>query len=193
MPDLSGLDPLNNRLMLKVLIGEPGLSKKTGLYRRYYINMVEKAVMEYNTARSSIIRQGIAALNPPEDKEDAGLHRRILEFTNTMESCINTLSRLFKLLEKISTEEELPALPADLQKLVAGRSMIKIRDTVDRINTRIQNGELIPGNPDMIALSDNSKSIRAAACSIRFEDLAKALRKMHELALYIAGAKKVSQ
>lgn len=45
MPDLSGLDsPLMNRLLVQLLVGERGLSRKVQLYRRNFVRLIDKAL-----------------------------------------------------------------------------------------------------------------------------------------------------
>ena len=57
MPDLSVSKSLMPILLVQVMIGDPGLSQKTALYRRNFLRLVEKAVDEYREARNYIIKQ----------------------------------------------------------------------------------------------------------------------------------------
>ena len=58
MPDLSCLDsPLWNRLIVQLLVGEKGLSRKAQLYRRNFVRLIDKALEEYNNAREVLLAQ----------------------------------------------------------------------------------------------------------------------------------------
>src|SRR4030042_6365663 len=102
MPDLSGLDaPLMSRLVVQLLIGESSLSHNARLYRRNFVRLVDKALREYNEARGAILKQVAEAKRPAKEMEKHGRQIFTFQFTDHIETCINAISRLFKLLERI--------------------------------------------------------------------------------------------
>ncbi len=72
MPDLSGLDRLMSRLMVQVLVGDRGLSRKAALYRRDFVRLVDKALREYNEARETILAPIAERNRSPEEMERDG-------------------------------------------------------------------------------------------------------------------------
>ena len=188
MPDLSGLDsPLISRLIVPILVGEPGLSRKAQLYRRNFIRLLDKALREYHEAREAILAT-IA--------EEEEIIRRItymIAFTDHIETCINAVSRLFKLLYIIKTEKEAPTFPKPLLKLVETKydSIANLRNAVEHMDEQIHNGEVTPGNPIMLTISKNGDYVVVSEDQMKFEDLAMVLKKMHEVALYVLTNKKV--
>jgi hypothetical protein len=181
MPDLSGLNYLIGRLLVQVMIGEPGLSRNAGLYRRNFIRLVDKALGEYHEARESILNQ-IADTN------------RIYmpEFTDHIETCINAVARLYKLLDRIKSEPESLTFPREIRRLVETQTQpIKdMRNAVEHMDERIQKGEIAPGQPIMLALNGNNDGVVISDCEIKFQELAMVLKRMHEIAQYILKSKK---
>jgi hypothetical protein len=182
MPDLSGLDALTNRLLVQVIIGDPGISKKVALYRRNFVRLVDKALKEYHEAREAVLA---------DIAEAWGMY--FIAFTDHIETCINATARLYKLLERIKSEKEAPAFPRELRELVETKneSIRYIRDSVEHMDKDIQKGEVEPGKPIMLTVSENDESIIIANHEIKFEELAMVLEKMHGIAQYILEIKKI--
>jgi hypothetical protein len=192
MPDLSGLDSLMNRLIIQALIGEPSLSQKTRLYRRNFVRLVDKALREYHEARKLILAQ-IAEMNrPSKEMIRDGRSIYLFRFPDHIETCINAVRRLYKLLERIEAEKESPELPRELRRLVETMevTIVDIRDAIEHIDEMIQKDEIAPNRPIMAAGSENWDAVVVANEEIKFEDLAMVLRKMHEIALYLLTIKK---
>lgn len=193
MPDLSGLDsPLIGQLLVQVMIGEPGLSRKTGLYRRNFIRLLNKALVEYHEAREVILAEIAEANRPAEEMIKHGRRIYIIAFTNHIETCINAVSRLFKLLERIKAERDSPAVPRELRKLVEtkSKSIDYIRNAVEHMDELIQRDEIALGQPIMLALSKNDDSVVVSNYEIKFKELAIVLEKMYEIAQYILTVKR---
>jgi len=191
MPDLSDLKPLLGTLLLQeMFIGIGGLSRKAQFYRKNFIRLVGKALREYQEARRAILNQ-IAEINrPPEEMAKEGRILYILAFTDHIETCINTIARLYKLLKRM--EKELPEFPAQLPEQIKTQieSVISIRNTIEHMDERIQEDKIAPGKPIMSALSKDHDGVAVSSHEIKFEELAKVLRKMYEIAQYILTVKK---
>jgi len=193
MPDLSVLDPsLIGRLFIQLLLGERSLSQKARLYRRNFVRLVDKALNEYHEAREVILTQIAEANRPPEEMIKHGRSIYMLAFTNHIETCINAVSRLFKLLERIKSEKDSLPVPRELRRLVEtkSKSIDYVRNVVEHIDEHIQKDEIAPGKPIMLALSKNDDGVVVSNYEIKFKDLAMVLGKMHEIALYILTVKK---
>ena len=194
MPDLSGLDsPLINRLIVQLLVGERGLSRKAQLYRRNFVRLIDKALREYHNAREAILAQVAEANRSTKEMIEEGRGIYIIGFTDHIENCINAVRRLYGLLERIKSEKESPEFPRELRRLVEtqSKSILDVRDTVEHVDERIQKGEIAPGKPIMLAVSKTEDSVVVADCEIKFKELALILEKMNEIAQYILTIKKV--
>jgi len=195
MPDLSGLDShLMTRLLVQLMIGEPGLSPKTKLYRRNFVRLVDKALREYHKARELILAQ-IAEMNrPAEEMSRDGRLLFIIRFPDHIETCINAVRRLYKLLERIKAEKESPGLPREVRRQAETieRPVVDMRDAIEHIDDVIRGDELAPGKPVMATVSENGDAVVASNYQLKFEELATVLRKMHEIALYLLTMKKAN-
>ncbi len=193
MPDLSGLDSLIGRLIVQVMIGEPGLTRKAGLYRRNFIRLVDKALGEYHEARKAILADIAEANRPAKEMQKHGRRMYFVTFTNHIETCINAVSRLFKLLERIKSEKESLALPRELRKLVETKSgsVSNVRNAIEHMDKLIREDEIAPGQPVMLTVTKNGDGVVISKYEIKFEELAMVLGKMHEIALYILQPRKI--
>ena len=184
-----------NRLAIQALFGELGLSQKTRLYRRNFIRLVDRALREYHEARELILAQ-IAEMNrSPEEMIRDGRSIYLFRFPDHIETCINAVRRLYKLLERIKAEKESPELPRELRRQVETMegTILRIRGAIEHMDELILNGEIAVGKPIMAAGSENWDAVVVADEEIKFEDLAMVLRKMHEIALQLLTIKKKDQ
>jgi len=194
MSDLSDLDSLMNCLVVQALIGEPGLSQKTKLYRRNFIRLVDRALREYREARELILAQ-IAEMNrSPEEMSRDGRSIYLFTFPDHIETCINAVRRLYKLLGRIKSEKESPGLPRELRRQVETieGTIVKIRGAIEHMDELILKGEIAAGKPVMAAGSENWDAVVVSDYELKFEELAMVLRAMHEIALYLLTIKKAN-
>ncbi len=193
MPDLSGLDHLTNRLLVQIMMGDPGVSRKAALYRRNFVRLVDKALREYHEARQAILAQIAEAKRPAKEMEKHGRQLFVLQFTDHIETCINATARLFKLLERIKSEEQSPALPRELRRLLETKneSIAHVRDAVEHMDSLIRNDEIAPGKPVMMTVSEKDDAVIVSSYEIEFEELAMGLQKMHEIAQYVLTIKEM--
>jgi len=194
MPDLSGLDSLMGRLFIQAFIGEPGLSQKTSLYRRNFIRLVDKALMEYHEAREAILAQIAERNRSPEEMSRDGRIIYLHTFTDHIETCINAVRRLYKLLERIKAEKGSPELPRELRKQVEKKegTMVGMRGAIEHMDELILKGETGVGKPIMAVGSENWDAVLVSNYELKFEELAMVLRAMHEIALYLLTIKKAN-
>ncbi len=193
MPDLSGLDPLMNRLLVQIMMGDPGLSRKAALYRRNFVRLVDKALREYNEARGAVLADVAEANRSAKEMKKGGQQMHIIVFTDHIETCINATARLFKLLERIKSEKQSPALPRELRRLLEtkSKSIAHVRDAVEHMDSLIRNDEIAPGKPVMMTVSEKDDAVIVSRYEIEFEELAMVLQKMHEIAQYVLTIKEM--
>jgi hypothetical protein len=191
MPDLSKLPQLTNRLMVQALVGEPGITPKVSLYRKNFVRLIDKAIIEYREARQVILEQIGEAKRPAKEMEKNGRYINVFGFTNHIENCINALCRVSKLLNRIKTEKGSPKLPRDLRKTVEKDSLNinEIRNKVEHIDELIHNDELAPNKPIMLALSEDSSSAMISDYELKFSDLSLLITKVHEIGEYVLTIK----
>jgi len=183
-----------NCLVVQALIGEPGLSQKTKLYRRNFIRLVDRALREYREARELILAQ-IAEMNrSPEEMSRDGRSIYLFTFPDHIETCINAVRRLYKLLGRIKSEKESPGLPRELRRQVETieGTIVKIRGAIEHMDELILKGEIAAGKPVMAAGSENWDAVVVSDYELKFEELAMVLRAMHEIALYLLTIKKAN-
>jgi hypothetical protein len=187
MPDLSELDTrLARHLILDVLIGEPGLSRREGFYRRNFVRLVDKAVLEYQEAHSALIKQieeGGAEVIPTGAAS-------FFRFIHHFENCINATSRLLKLIERIKCEGGALHLPRLARRSIEahGRGVPDIRNAIEHMDEIIRKDELAEGQPVMLGIGGEGDTAVIAGYHVRFGDLALTLRRLHEVACHLLGA-----
>jgi hypothetical protein len=187
MPDLSTLEPLWTRLIPLLLIGAPGLSQNTRLYLREYVRLVEKALREYCEARN-VILEVVAEVSDKgkKPKQNAQLTFVFL-FADHMETCIDAIRRIYRLIDGIlKIKEDSALVPKELRKLVLTnyKSIKGIRNTVQHLDRDIRDG-ILPGKPIMLAVNDDADGIIISSREMKFNQIAMVLERMHEIALHI--------
>jgi len=194
MPDLSGLERLMNLLMVRVLLGDRGVSRKAALYRKNFVRLVDKALREYKEAREIILAEIAEANRSPKEMAKDGRSIYIITFPDHMETCINAVRRLYKLLDKFKSEKESPILPKEIRRLVEtiAPPIVDMRNAVEHMDEDIQKDEISPGEPIMMAVSRDEDGVVVSKYELKFEELATVLRKMHEIALYVLTIKRAN-
>jgi hypothetical protein len=192
MPDLIHLQPLTNRLLVQLLIGEPGIPTKVSQYRINFVRLIDKSLFEYNNARNTILSQIAEAKRPSSEMQRTGRHISFYGFTNHIENCINALCRTTKLLHRIKTHPGAPGIPRGLRKDFekGGRSIDDLRNAVEHIDDIIRKDELDAGKPLVLALTEDSEGITIADYNLKFTDLAFLLSNIHEIGEYVLTIKK---
>jgi hypothetical protein len=185
MPDLSGLDsPLMNRLLAKLLVGEQENGTKVANYIRNFIRLIDKALREYNEARNHLLNE-------------VAVPKRslyVIGFTDHMENCINAISRLFRLLDRINSEKDSPQFPRSLRRLLHTKNKLitDLRNSVEHIDKQIQKDEIFSGNPVMITYNKDGDGIAISKLELKHQELASVLTNMNEIALYLLQLKTTS-
>ncbi len=177
MSDLSHLDPLFGRLILELLIGLPNLSKEAGRCLRNFVRLTEKALSEHHEAREILLQ-----INEHPDRSFM-----IFGFTNHIETCINAVRRLYKLLEIINAEKKSPYIPRELRRLVEShrKAIINVRNESEHMDAIIQD------KPLMVTLSKDKTGVIVGDYKLKFNELDIVLRKMHEVAEYFLSTEKI--
>ncbi len=187
MPDLS-LDtdypqPLTGYLVVQMLSGgDNKLSHQSSLNRRNFVRLVDKAWREYHESKNALIRE--------ISREETAF---MMLFTNHIETCVNAVQRLFKLLMRIRKDKNSPTIPKHLQRIVETKekTIKDIRHTIEHIDERIRKDEIGRNKPIMLTVSENEDGVVVSNYEIKFIELVMILEKMREIALYILTVKKI--
>jgi hypothetical protein len=186
MPDLTELRPMVGVLFLSYLGGPAAVTAKATLHRANYVRLVDKAIREYAAARAAI------QLQMAESRRDAAemTEGRVLympAFVDHFVTCINAMHRAVRLLDRLAQEGQ--PLDRESRKLIAAcaRDVTKIRDTLEHIDERVQHDEIGPGEPVTLGLATTDDAAVLAQFTVRFSDVAVALRRMHSIVLPLFG------
>lgn len=187
MPDLSNLEPLLPRLITVLLMGERGrITRKPALYRRNFVRLIDKALVEYGEAREYILLNVEESKLAPEEIKRSGQHIYNIGFANYIENCINAVSRLFKLLDRLNSEREI-TLPRTYRRSLHTKydGVINIRNYIEHIDEQIQKDETSPGNPIMISVNKENDGVVVSRLEIKFNQLATVISSMHKIGLHL--------
>jgi len=190
MPDISELaeHPLIPALTLSLMFSKGDqFSEKAALYLRNFIRLIDKSVTEYLKAREIILLQIEEKNRSSEEMQKKGRVLYILSFVDHAENCVNAIRRLLHLLGSIKNERMSPSIPKIPRKLIeAHRNIIKnIRDTIKHLNEKIQNDEHSKGEPVMLSLAEDEKSMVICKQNLRFCDLESVIRNFYDIGKYL--------
>ena len=137
MPDLSKLEQLQGVLTLRVVFtqADAKIGRKTALFRRVFIRLMDKSIAEYLEARTALNSQVQESKRPPKEMQETGRIIYMFSFSDHMENCINSVRRLLRLLERINSDKYAPIIPRDKKSLISsqGKSLIRFRDTFEHM------------------------------------------------------------
>jgi hypothetical protein len=177
---------------LSHIIGEPGINRKVSLYRKNYIRLLNKAVREYQESRGYILKEIAEMKRPQKVMQKTGRFIYPFDFTDHIETCIKAIARLFKLLDRISSENDTPLMPNEpIEQLkIYSKPVTDIRNYVEHIDKEINRGELEQGRPIMLAVNETDDGVYISKYQISFKDIESVLMTMHEVARCILETKK---
>ena len=197
MPDLSKLERLQGALMLRVVFtqADAKIGQKAALFRRVFIRLTDKAIVEYLEARSAIDYQVQESKRPAKEMKETGRIIYMFSFSDHMENCINSVRRLLRLLERINSDKDAPTIPRNKRRFLSsqGKKLINLRDTFEHMDERIQLDEIGPNEAIMVKLGENADRIEIGPHQITFLELAGIISKLYELAsclVFISDADK---
>jgi hypothetical protein len=175
MPEISADYPLIDRLIVKLLIPDPTITRKVSLYRTNIVRLSDKAILEYNLARE-------AFLAPLQEMP-------FIAFMNHMENCVDATARMFKLLGKLESDKTSPPVPQlYLERLATTkRSVTDFRNAIEHIDKEIWK-ELIPdGKPMSVAVNVSKDGVSISKWNISFRDLAETLQGFNQVGRFLLG------
>lgn len=180
IPNLSTLNkPVILNLMLNRAFGGSGqLEYQARAFHSGFVRTMDKAIFEYESARKCLDR-AIA-----RNYRIANYFRCLAH----LETCVNSIKRAISFLERL--KRCLRDLPVErmTRKLIESHfnNIRNVRDTVEHIDEHILKGEVKKGDPLVLAIPDDEKSIQISNHKIRFDQLASVIRNLHTIAENLA-------
>lgn len=98
LPDLSGLEKLIPVLIAHLFVGD-GLNREQGLLKRDFVRLVDKAIREYEAARTAIVAQ---------IQKGGALYT--IAFTDHFETCVNAINRAIKEVDVMKNRTSISSL-----------------------------------------------------------------------------------
>ena len=182
LPDISNECPaLTPAAMLRFGFLGTGLGDKSAMVLRTAVRLTDKGVIEYRRARGVVLAQLAEATRSAEEMTKNGRVIYMFDFIDHMENCINAIRRLLALLNTIKED---PTIPDNSPiKIALGHALCKevfdFRNTIEHMEERIESGQLKDGQPVVLRLSDDSKSIEVGKHCISLNSLASLLVALH--------------
>lgn len=182
-PDLSSLStPVFGNYALNLSFAGCGTSDpKANSFVVNYILAVDKAIREYNAARNLMVAYA----------SSANVTTTLVESLGRFETCINCTKRALRHIERLARYPEGPAVERTVRRLLDnyGNSITPLRDAIEHIDERIQNGGVADGDPRALFVSPDATRLEIADHRLEFDKLASLLTRMREVAEELARYK----
>ncbi len=148
-------------------------------YAHNLIRIVDKAVFEYEEARSSYLQQ-VATLRDGALLPLSALFRSVAH----METCIHSVRRALRFIDRLKSHKGSPAIPRTTRKIINSytKAFVDIRDIVEHMDEMIADGRFVRGRMPMLMLTQSGDGVSIADKSIQFDALASLLRELKKLA-----------
>jgi len=181
MPDLSALrgDRLLNSTLASALIGDPDAQPIERDLRRNFARLVDKAIREYEHARSALVAQAEDMANPPE----GGVRIFVFSFCDWFESCITTTHRavnIYGRLKAFPLSQKAPRLARRLME-ANSKDIDEMRNVIEHIDEALMKGEISGTNSIMVALTPDHAGAQLGPYTVSFASLASCLRALHAI------------
>jgi len=186
MPDLSHLakKKLVPSYIISSLTGsDKSLDKKFILYRKRFVQLVDKAIDDYLLVRETVIKQ-ISA-------ESGTIY--LFSTINYLENCINSIRRLFYLFDGIKSNKQNPfSIDRTFRRFISRYSsqIRKTRDLTEHIDKYIKNGAkngaIREGQTIAFKFNKDATKVSIVNCELSLIDLAKLITKFHEFGSELA-------
>ena len=185
IPDLSALDaPIILNAILNKVFGRRGPSGYPAIaFHSGFIMTMDNAIFEYESARKCL------------DEAIARNHRWTNYFRCLahFEMCINSIKRAKGFLEGLKGCLQAPQIERTLNSIESHlNNLRKIRNTIEHIDEKIRKGEVQKGDPVVLAIADDEKSIQISSHRITFNQLELVIRNLHTLAENLAEYSEIS-
>ena len=179
MPDLSNL---NSKVILTFILnamlkgGGPRDLQAWALVISY-VRLVDKAVVEYQSARAYLeeyVTTDFFHMSP------------VFRATGHIETCIGTLKRAIRALDRIRRDQQSPEIPKHLPVL-SGQTperITEVRDAMEHMDERILNGQL-PTIEALCLLTDDGLDF--CGTRVSFTELASWVKQLHSLSESLAS------
>jgi len=194
MPDLSPLTEikLQSKSIMYSLIGNPGISHKEGRYRNNFARLVDKAVYEYQLSREAILSQIEERNRSSEEMSREGTPLFILSYIDHFENCINSITRVLNLLNRVKKSSLSFSIPRNLKRSMKAysRDLRDFRNIIEHIDEEIQKDKILKDQPVMLSISKDGEQAIIGNLQIRFNDVAMTLRKLHKIGILLFEANK---
>lgn len=133
--------------------------------------IVDKASREYVAGRESLITY-IGSTNKTS---------LFIEGLGRYETCIVTLKRAYRLLDRLKSQPESPVFNRLLRKLIENReqSVTDIRNAIEHMDEKIINNEFADGEAHILSIDNAGEFLVLASHKLAFIDVHCAIKNLH--------------
>lgn len=191
MEDLSSLEKLQPNMLLNLVFGkiDKNFERKTAVYRKIVVRLIDKALDEYNEARSLIINQILEGKRSTEEMTKKGRVIYMLKFVDHMENLIGTLRRILRLFEKLKGNMQGLAFPRTIRRQIESLStpLVDLRNTIEHVDDAIQKDEIKEEEPVMVKIMADQGGVVVGSNKISFFEISTLIKKLHALGQDLVG------
>jgi hypothetical protein len=169
-----------NYLLNMVFINRGGhTNPQVRSYIHSFILGTDKALRAYNLGRGLLLEYA------ESDNRSVVLLHGLSEF----ETCITTVKRCLSLADRMATHPENPEIERTVRRLLDSyeRTVRPIRDAIEHMDEDIARGEIQPGDPLILSVSQDGEFLEIGQHQLRFGDLANCLSQLHSVAIGLAS------
>ena len=172
--------PVLSHYILKVTFHGTGTSSNPSLraYITSFIRILDKTIHEYDQSRKEL-QAYIGSANKT---------MLIMKAVSHLETCVNSLRRCLRLLDRMKTfnlgdSDEARLFRRSVQ--ATSRAVPDVRNAIEHMDEKIARGEVTEGQPIALMISEVGDRACIAGEEILFSDLASTIRKLHAFAVQL--------
>ncbi len=185
MEDISTLGKLLPSELLNLVFAQSdkNIERKTALYRKIYIRLLDKALDEYEESRNLIVTQIKEGKRSEQEMTENGRFIYMFKFVDQMENCITTVRRILRLLDRLKRNAQRLSFTQIILKQIESLTtpLVGLRNTVEHIEKEIKKDGIQKNKPVMLKISENQNGIVIGSQHLSFSDLSTLIKRLHKL------------
>jgi len=175
-PDLTDLSlPVMADYFLNLIFHHACIKNHTASsFLKNFLMVADKALTEYNSGRELLINY-VASENKT---------MLLMEAFGRFETCINSIRRCLRYVDKMPRHPCSPAIDRTLRRLLRSyeSTITPLRDSIEHMDDYILSGETPLGIPHSLTITPDAKFLEIASNRLSFTDISAILRQLHRLA-----------
>ncbi len=181
--NMPSIDDLNHPVIRDYILnwmlrGAGSKDYKTSVYLTSFIRVTDKALAEYNFAKSCL----------EEYIGNSNRTSKLFACVSHLETCINSVKRCINFIDKLKSIQNQAVVDRLDRKAINSlkNDFRHIRDAVEHMDNMVFKGEIQKGEPIALSIDETGSNVSISSYTVKFNDLVLLLRRLHRISIKLS-------